>query len=141
MSEAGASNLSTYLSDIVHLDRRLSRAIETRRSIQLSALELDLLCATGAYEALKDAAVKEQKRQALDRLGIEINAPTKEPPDAAPSDKAVFTPDDLAKRWNIPRAAVHTAIKKGELRAFQLGPKLYRVRREAAEEYEQRLGR
>jgi hypothetical protein len=70
MSKNRVSNLSSYLSDILHLDRRLSRAIETGRSIQLSALELDLLCATGAYEALKNAAVEEQKRVSLQRLGI-----------------------------------------------------------------------
>jgi hypothetical protein len=55
--------------------------------------------------------------------------------------KPVLTPADLAERWSTSVAAVHSAIKKGELQAFQLGPTLYRVRREAAEEYEQRLGR
>jgi excisionase family DNA binding protein len=55
--------------------------------------------------------------------------------------KSVLTPADLAERWHTTVATVYAAIKKGELRAFQLGPKLFRVRLEAAEEYEQRFSR
>jgi len=42
--------------------------IEKRRSIHLSAFEADLLCVTGAPEAVMIAMVKEEKRRAFARL-------------------------------------------------------------------------
>lgn len=49
------------------LERRLSRRIESRRSIQLSPDDLDLLVATGAYDAFRKAVAEYQRKQCLER--------------------------------------------------------------------------
>jgi excisionase family DNA binding protein len=48
---------------------------------------------------------------------------------------AVLTIAALADRWGISTSTVTAEIKAGRLRAFRLG-KLYRIRRDAALEYE-----
>jgi hypothetical protein len=49
------------------LERRLSRKIETRKGIQLTAEELDLLVETGAYDTFRQAVAKFQREQCRQR--------------------------------------------------------------------------
>lgn len=50
----------------------------------------------------------------------------------------VFTVADLCERWKCCRRTVHEAIHSGELKAFRLGKRTYRVTLEAVREYEER---
>ncbi|MBO0903821.1 helix-turn-helix domain-containing protein [Jiella sonneratiae] len=50
----------------------------------------------------------------------------------------IFTPEALAKRWQCSPGHVRRMIRDGELAAFRLGAKLYRVRRDVVEAYEVR---
>ena len=52
--------------------------------------------------------------------------------------QAVFRPSDLATRWGVSANTVRAEIERGALSAFRIG-KLYRIKREAVEEYECRL--
>lgn len=47
----------------------------------------------------------------------------------------VFSPQMLAERWGVTDKTVRNLIARGELRGFRFG-KVYRVSREAVEEYE-----
>jgi hypothetical protein len=49
------------------LERRLSRKIETRKGIQLTPDELDLLVETGAYDTFRQAVAKFQREQCRQR--------------------------------------------------------------------------
>lgn len=48
-----------------------------------------------------------------------------------------MTPEQVADRWGCSSTHVRTLIKRNELRAFRLGPKLIRIPLEAVEEFEQ----
>lgn len=50
----------------------------------------------------------------------------------------VFTIRDLAERWSCSEKQVGLLIKSGELRAFRIGQKLWRVSVEEVERYEDR---
>src|SRR3546814_20692762 len=52
------------MNPLLSLDRHLSRALETGRGIRLSPEEVDLVCATGAYDAIHRAAEPELRNQA-----------------------------------------------------------------------------
>lgn len=45
-------------------------------------------------------------------------------------------PDQLAARWGCSERLIRKMIETGQLPAFRLGEKLYRISREAVEEYE-----
>lgn len=55
-------------ADLAHLHRRLERAIAGRKTIQLSATELDILTAIGVYEKIALASAAQLKIAALARL-------------------------------------------------------------------------
>ena len=55
------------MSSLPDLDRRMSRKIDTGRGIQLSPADLDLLVASGAYDALRNAAAEYRKNQCRER--------------------------------------------------------------------------
>jgi hypothetical protein len=55
------------MNSISDLDRRISRALETGKGMQLSAADLDLLTISGAYEAVAMAAAAELKDVAMRR--------------------------------------------------------------------------
>lgn len=44
---------------------------------------------------------------------------------------SVYTPDELAAMWSVPKGAVLHAIQSGDIRAFWLGPRTPRVPRTA----------
>jgi excisionase family DNA binding protein len=48
----------------------------------------------------------------------------------------IYTPETLAERWGCSAKHVRTLILSGELRAFQIGPRLLRVTANALEEFE-----
>ena len=54
--------------ELSELYRRLSRAIERGRSLQLSARELDILTAVGVYDVISKAAADELKALAVQRI-------------------------------------------------------------------------
>jgi excisionase family DNA binding protein len=47
-----------------------------------------------------------------------------------------FTPDQLAAKWGCSSNHVRNLIHRGELRAFRLGKRLFRIPPEAIGEYE-----
>lgn len=51
--------------------------------------------------------------------------------------KDVYTIPDLVKRWQVSRHTIATAIREGRLRAFKVGQRVYRIRREEVLRYEQ----
>lgn len=55
------------MGSLADLDRRMSKKIETGRGIQLSPEDLDLLVATGAYDAFRNAVAEHQRNQCLQR--------------------------------------------------------------------------
>lgn len=55
------------MSSLTDLDRRLSRKLEMRRGIQLTADDLDLLVTTGAYETFRRAVAEYQREVCLHR--------------------------------------------------------------------------
>jgi hypothetical protein len=55
------------MSVLADLDRRISRALEQGRGMQLNAAELDLLAMTGSYCVLHTAAEAELREQAACR--------------------------------------------------------------------------
>jgi hypothetical protein len=57
-----------HLSGLPNLGRRLSRKIETRKGVQLSPADLDLLVLSGAYETLCAAIGAYQKAQSAQRV-------------------------------------------------------------------------
>jgi excisionase family DNA binding protein len=48
----------------------------------------------------------------------------------------VYTPKSLAEHWQCDDAVIYRLIAKGELQAFRLGGKLWRIRGDAVEAYE-----
>ena len=50
-----------------------------------------------------------------------------------------LTPDQVAAIWGCSPNHVRNLIHRGELRAFRLGKRLFRIPAEALEEYEQRM--
>lgn len=50
----------------------------------------------------------------------------------------LYTPDTLAERWGCSGKHVRNLILAGELRAFQVGPRLLRITAEAVAEFEAR---
>ncbi|MEJ5081037.1 helix-turn-helix domain-containing protein [Ochrobactrum sp. MYb379] len=48
----------------------------------------------------------------------------------------LFTPATLAKRWECSEKHVRNLIKTGQLNAFRLGGKLYRIKQSAVEAFE-----
>lgn len=48
-----------------------------------------------------------------------------------------YTPDSLAAHWGCSAAHVRNLIHKGELRAFRLGKRLFRIMPDAVREYEE----
>ncbi|MCV9910480.1 helix-turn-helix domain-containing protein [Brucella sp. HL-2] len=50
--------------------------------------------------------------------------------------EALFTPATLAKRWECSEKHVRNLIKTGQLDAFRLGGKLYRIKQSAVEAFE-----
>lgn len=50
----------------------------------------------------------------------------------------LYTPDTLAERWGCSAKHVRNLILTGELRAFQVGPRLLRVTADAVAEFEAR---
>lgn len=54
--------------------------------------------------------------------------------------QTVFTPAMIAERWACSERHVRNMIDRGELRAFRLGGKLWRVRIADIEDYECRIG-
>ena len=48
----------------------------------------------------------------------------------------VFTPASLAREWQCSERHVRNLIAKGELQAFKLGGKLWRISAQTVEEYE-----
>ncbi len=52
----------------------------------------------------------------------------------------VYTPSTLAERWQCSERQVRKMISEGELRAFRLGGKLLRIRREDVEAIECQTG-
>jgi hypothetical protein len=48
---------------LADLDRRMSRKLEAGKGIQLTAAELDLLVATGAYAKFREAVTESQRDQ------------------------------------------------------------------------------
>ncbi len=55
------------MANLSELHRRMSKKIEMRRGLQLSAEDLDLLVISGAFEALTTAASAELRQRALSR--------------------------------------------------------------------------
>lgn len=51
----------------------------------------------------------------------------------------IFTPKELAERWQCRTKTVRELIVSGALRAFHLGPNTLRVSMDAVEEYEKHL--
>jgi len=49
----------------------------------------------------------------------------------------VYTPETAAERYGCSANHIRNLIKRGELRAFRLGPRLIRIPEDALEEYEQ----
>lgn len=49
----------------------------------------------------------------------------------------VFTPASLAERWDCSERHIRNLISSGELRCFRLGKKLFRIRRQDVENFEQ----
>lgn len=83
-------------SAIVDLDRRVSRAIQTARGIQLDSGELDVLVAVGAIDALKSAAGNE----------LRILSSTREQQRA---ERAANPPENAAERAEEARVALERA--------------------------------
>ncbi|MBE0563982.1 MAG: helix-turn-helix domain-containing protein [Ochrobactrum anthropi] len=50
----------------------------------------------------------------------------------------IFSPATLAKRWECSEKHVRHLIKSGELKAFRLGGKLYRIKQSEVETFESR---
>lgn len=136
---------------------RLTKKIEYGRGVHLSSVELDLLVVTGAYAAVLEAAAREAYRSSRNRLeeaGINLSFLDRVGHDTVPlpvvdlmpastdeePPSTIFTPKMLAARWGVGLTHVHARIKSGELRAFKIGARLYRVRRDALEEYERAKG-
>ena len=49
---------------------------------------------------------------------------------------AMYSPATLADRWGCSSQHIRNLIARGDLKAFKIGAKLYRIRGEAVEEYE-----
>lgn len=52
--------------------------------------------------------------------------------------ETLFTPATLAKRWECSERHVRNLIKSGQVKAFQLGGKLFRIRQSEVEAFESR---
>ncbi|UZD70901.1 helix-turn-helix domain-containing protein [Brucella sp. JSBI001] len=52
--------------------------------------------------------------------------------------EGIFSPATLAKRWECSEKHVRHLIKSGELKAFRLGGKLYRIKQSEVEAFESR---
>lgn len=141
------------------LSRRLERAVQNGRSIQLSATDLDWLAVAGGYARIQEAATEyivAQSKARLTRAGHDlsflkppsvgtVSTPSEETKnEVAPiepiAEPDVYSPRTLAERWGVSVSSVHGKIRSGELTAFKLGGHLYRIRRDAVEQYEQRIG-
>lgn len=48
----------------------------------------------------------------------------------------LLTPEDLADRWTIKKSTVYAMTRAGRLPTVRVGPRLYRYRLEAIEQYE-----
>lgn len=64
-----------FSSDLANLHRRLERAIASGKNIQLSPIELDIMTAVGAYDAVSVASAAQLKSIALDRLADHYGEP------------------------------------------------------------------
>src|SRR3990167_644241 len=49
----------------------------------------------------------------------------------------IYTPKTLSEHWQCDNAVIYRLIAQGRLQAFRLGGKLWRIRGEAVEAYEQ----
>src|SRR3990167_9946050 len=49
----------------------------------------------------------------------------------------IYTPKTLSEHWQCDNAVIYRLIAQGRLQAFRLGGKLWRIREEAVEAYEQ----
>lgn len=49
----------------------------------------------------------------------------------------VYTISELADRWRVSRHTITAAIRAGRLRAFKVGARVYRIRRDEVFRYEQ----
>jgi excisionase family DNA binding protein len=54
------------------------------------------------------------------------------------ANQRCMRPSDLAKHWGCSENHVRNLIKRGDLRAFRLGLRLWRIPTDAVTEYEQR---
>jgi hypothetical protein len=61
------------------LDRRLSRKIEGRKTIQLSPADLDMLVASGAIATFRAFVTEKQETEARERLQAAVRSDPSEP--------------------------------------------------------------
>ena len=73
-----------YGKRIASLARRLEGKIARQKAIQLSADELRLLCACGAYEVLALSAARQLRRESWRALGLPVNEQGEPDMDSAP---------------------------------------------------------
>lgn len=74
-----------YGRRVASLARRLEGKIANHKSIQLSADELRILCACGAYEVLASAAARQLQRESWLALGLPANEKGEPDMDSAPT--------------------------------------------------------
>ena len=69
-----------------------------------------------------------------------IDTPPAAPPPAPANDQAagaVFTVAELAARWRVCRQSITAYIRAGQLQAFRLGGRAYRIRADEVARFEQ----
>lgn len=144
---------------IADLQSRIERQIAKRRGIRFSPEDVDIMSAIGVGELIALASARKMKLLAIDRIYDRAGLPPpskatkqtgEEPaekqgysghrPAQAVADKP-YTIARLAERWRVSAENVRARIKSGELQAFMIGPRTYRIRPEVVREYEERLMR
>jgi len=50
-------------------------------------------------------------------------------------NKKVYSVDELAELWDVPRRRVADLIRSGKLKAFKIGKMTYRITQEMLDEY------
>jgi excisionase family DNA binding protein len=125
---------------------KITRKIEQRKAMHLSATEVDWFVVSGAYETLMKAVVDQNMQLAAARLrqqGHDLSfLGFDEPTDRLDGEKSsaaempeVFSVRSLAEWWGVSQTTVHARIKSGDLKYFKLG-KLFRIRKDAVQKYE-----
>jgi excisionase family DNA binding protein len=102
---------------------RFRRSAEAKSRFQLDPDHVAALLSGGFLEWLG-------RREAAELLARDVEAAPKR------STFRAYSAAALAERWGVSTSAIYTLIKSGELTAFKLGDKLYRISNEAVERYE-----